>query len=106
MLCDPPITNCSATGVDTEHSDVLYKYTLYLTLEEKLDISTSQSPQTVLHVTANLMSRNIQISLLPTNCNYPLIENHSYTFQLLFTAIFREHQYVLKAIHIVSKQIL
>lgn len=95
----------SATGVDIEKSYALRKCILYTTLEEKLDISTSKRPQTFLHVTANLKPRNISIILLPTNCNYPLIENHSYMFRLLFTAIFREHQYVLHAIHIVSKHI-
>jgi len=59
MLCDPRNTNCSATGVDTERSDVLLKYLLYTTLERKLDISISKSPQKFLHITANLKSRNI-----------------------------------------------
>jgi len=59
MVCDPCITNCSATGVDTEQSGVLHKYLLYTSLEEKLDINTSESPQKFLNVTANLKSRNI-----------------------------------------------
>jgi hypothetical protein len=43
-----------------EQSDVLHKYLLYTTLEDKLDINTSKSPQKFLHVTADLKSRNIK----------------------------------------------
>ena len=45
------------------------------------------------------------MSLLLTNCTCPWIQNHCCMFRLLFIAVFKERQYVLKDIYSVSIQL-